>query len=60
MKVEHYKGPRLRLYVTSDIGIGEELRYNYGNNKLWWRQVSTNFSTMMVFNGSFLQKKHYA
>ena len=33
------KKPHLCLFAIEDIEVGEELRYNYGEDKklLWWR-----------------------
>jgi len=31
--------PCLALFVTKDINIGEEIRYDYGTPNVWWRQV---------------------
>jgi len=32
------KKPHLCLYARTTIKAGEELRYDYGANNLWWRK----------------------
>lgn len=36
--------PRLCLFANRDIKAGEELRYDYGEANLPWRQVCDNFN----------------
>lgn len=40
MKLEVFNNqPKLCLYASRDIEIGEELRYDYGEKNLPWRKV---------------------
>ncbi|KAL3870842.1 hypothetical protein ACJMK2_038879, partial [Sinanodonta woodiana] len=41
MKLENFQGyPRLCLYSTRDIVLGEEIRYDYGDQStnMFWRE----------------------
>lgn len=42
--------PKLCLFATKDIGVGEELSYPYGDDKnLWWKNkaCSVYFKTIL-------------
>ena len=55
MKLKVYnKYPRLCLFATRDILQGEEIRYDYGDDSVSWRQIKVR--QFKIFSFKHIQK----